>query len=305
MEKQLYIFDVPSDRDRLQLQRELYEPFIMANFKLILDKYNLAEQLAASKSNQKLLILDVGCGEGYYLYALAGMLEERQLHKFAKFIGIDLNQVAIATADEFVRKANPPRRYIDFFQQDITQPLDSNIMLKVETEGKFEFDFIYATLLVEHLPHSKEQVARLYNYLKPGGIIFLVDAVYNSSEENGWVSPHPEIEFLSQLAAKAVISKPGWDEPAVNSAKWLSELGAEDITTATHIMKSGDRSPNSIKLTKNFYYVGMNAGEVLVKHGVLTQERFDKAKEILQKELTPESKGQITAIGTIAKKPLK
>src|SRR5438105_631099 len=81
-----------AERDRLALQHEIYKPRVRQVFEKVLDEYGLAERLKAPKIEpERVRILDIGCGEGWFLFDLATRLAERGLLDGCDLVGIDVD----------------------------------------------------------------------------------------------------------------------------------------------------------------------------------------------------------------------
>src|SRR5262249_48073709 len=149
----------------------------------------------------KAKILDAGCGLGLFLHDLAEIIEGRFGPTAADFYGIDVDQVAIVAATDFAKISKPPHPYLNFYLHDVTLPLEKCRGLFLDKQ--YKFDFIRAHGLIEYLPNARQHVERLYQALKPGGVIYLGDVLFKRGPD-GWIAPHPAFEpfadaFFSSL----------------------------------------------------------------------------------------------------------
>jgi 2-polyprenyl-6-hydroxyphenyl methylase/3-demethylubiquinone-9 3-methyltransferase len=109
------------------------------------------------QKNEK--ILDVGCGDGYYLYLLDNLSLELRL------TGTDFDPAGLKNARKNLRKTIP------LVQADLMKKLP----FKDNT-----FDKIVMSEVAEHLPNDVKGLKEVYRVLKPGGILCLTvpDANY-------------------------------------------------------------------------------------------------------------------------------
>ena len=129
-----YILGKADDLERSKLEHEIYQGSFKAILELVLDEYGLAAVLEKAKvSGDKVVILDIGSNQGYYLQDTATLLEARGLETAALLVGIDLDRQAISNAE-----AANKRPYVRFFVQDATQPLTTD--LNFQFEGLKSFD---------------------------------------------------------------------------------------------------------------------------------------------------------------------
>lgn len=299
---QKYIFEeAHDDRSRLVIQHETYKDQFDAIFERVLNEFGLRQTLEKAKANhEKVSILDAGCGEGLYMHDVADILDKYGLTEAVTLIGVDRDNTALFTAQQYSKLSNPPRPYLEFFAHDLTTPLETNLGLKAYQNVKF--DFIYAVLVMEHLPNAKTCLAYLYDALKPGGIIYLRDIVTQEGE-NGWIAPHPAIAgfyrglfaFLNQLNSGI--------ELATTQVDWLREFGAELLESKPYKITTGDASQMSLKALRNWVMVARNSLPILIARNVISQAQADQLMQVMFHELKQDSTSQLTLIDTIAQKP--
>ncbi len=95
-------------------------------------------------------ILDIGCGDGYYLYLLSNFLEK------PKLIGVDPDKRALSSA-----KKNLPKS-IKLIQGHIEKlPFKSNF-----------FNSVIVSEVLEHVDNDYTAAREVYRVLKPGGMGF-------------------------------------------------------------------------------------------------------------------------------------
>lgn len=318
-EYQNYVFAQSNDRERLMLQYQVFKPSFIAAIEKVLDEYGLAQRLqqvtatttdakgdAGSISNaNKVRLMDVGCGEGLFLSEVAALLEARGLLAAADLNGVDLDSGAIATAREFSRVSKPPRPYLNFYVHDATRPFAAQLNLAMG--NKLEFDFIMALALVEHLPDARPQVERLYDSLRPGGVIYLRDVVVAGADkdaEDGWLAPHPAMTPIYRHFFAYMQSKNPDVEVAKAQAGWLRERGAEMVQTTTLPFIAGGDSQTGMLMLRNWFMGLRNSSPALVKQGLISQAEVYQTIQTLFRELNASAKGRSVLVDTFARKPL-
>lgn len=296
-----YIFAEADDGVRLMLQHEVYKPSVHRIFERVLDEYKLAELLEKAKSSgERLRVLDFGCGEGLYLHDLAALLEARGLLEAAELNGIDINPSAVTTAEQFSKLSKPPRPYLNFYLHDGTRPLEDCQGLRLAGEARF--DFIFAIMVIEHMAEARRQVERLYEALKPSGVLYLRDIVLEEGPE-GWIAPHPVWNVFRQAFWSSVPSVKEGLEVATEQAEWLREAGAQQVAALRDVIPLGGESDRGQKMLRNYILIIRNSGPRLVSRGLLTQAQYDEILNTLFRELTRQSVGQAGFVDTLACKP--
>ncbi len=117
-------------------------------------------------------VADIGCGSGITTFFLHGLIQPE-----GEIIGIDASEARIRHAREHYGQKGT-----NFICRDIHAPL--------QTLG--EFDFIWVRFLLEyHRSRSADVVASLFDALRPGGILCLIDLDYNCLSHFG-LSPRLE-----------------------------------------------------------------------------------------------------------------
>lgn len=293
-----YLMSNTNDRKRLEIQHQILKPIVTNIFNKVLDEYGLAERLAQA-TEKKLPILDAGCGEGLFLYDFADLLIARDLLEKADLRGADVDSIAINTAIEFCKVSNPSRPYLTFRVFDLNQNL--------ERTPQPRYAFIYAILVLEHLPKAQKQLEYLYGSLLPGGVIYLRDFILTDSEDDtkdGWIAPHPAmIGNYRKLFAMSRSKNPGI-EIAKTSAKWLTEMGAEKVWSNIDHIEAVGTSESGRTMLNNWLDGYYNGGVSLASRGLVTQKELDANKQTIISELTENSRGRSCFSNTLAQKPL-
>jgi SAM-dependent methyltransferase len=287
----------------------------MNMFERVLDEYGLCHKLEQAKALKqakvstfrKVRILDIGCGEGLFLYDFAALLEARGLIEVAKLVGIDMDATAIKTATEFSKESVPPRPYLKFTNRDITQPFQNERegMTNVNLTG---FDFIFAIVVIEHLAQAHQHIQRIYQHLlRPSGVIYLRDAVLQSQEVDeaeGWAVAHLAMGPFFEKLFGFIQNKNPAVEVAKDQANWLREMGAANVTTQHNKVISGGLTPDGIAMLRNWVMGIRSSAPFLISRGLVTQAQYDEAIKRLFEELNGYLQGRITLVDTLATKPL-
>jgi 2-polyprenyl-3-methyl-5-hydroxy-6-metoxy-1,4-benzoquinol methylase len=113
-----------------------------------------------STNNRAPLILDAGCGTGFSTLKLA------RANPQAQIIAVDLSAPSLSLAKERFKQANCSLEQIQFIQADL-QALTLN----------HQFDYIYCTGVLHHLPQPRLALESLRNHLKPQGLAAIM--LYN------------------------------------------------------------------------------------------------------------------------------
>jgi SAM-dependent methyltransferase len=298
-----YVFMGGDERDRLILQHDAFKPFFLEAIERLFSDYGLEQRLQqATTQTHKFQILDVGCGEGLFVQDVAEVLEKRHLLEGVTLIGIDQDVMAITLANDFktLYDTEHPRPYLQFFTHDATVPLEDNPVL-VEA-NLLQFDLIYATLTFEHIRSARSQIERLYRRnLKPGGLLFLRDAVIKEGE-GGWVAPTPAMCGTTQSFVYYIASWNDGLEVASLCAEWLRELGASQVQTSMVRAEASTGSDQSLKILQNWLLAIQNSLPSIVKAGRMSQADADALLPTILEQLSAESLGFWTMLDTFALK---
>ena len=296
---QNYVYGTSNDQMRGSEFHKLIKSKFAQTIEQILLEYGLAEKLQTAKATgQSLQIADVGCGEGLYLIDLANQLKKAGLLAEAELYGFDIDQDAIATAHTLSQQLGLP---LHFYIHNALQPLEKSPDMQLI--GKQSFDFIFALRLISLTINPRQVVEQLYQSLKPGGVIYLLDLPMHESKEDGWTCP-PYLQTLYDQFSAANNSLNQGVEVAPIRQDWLKEFGAERIQTTKDILRAGDGSQESVILLRFLILTIRNAVPILIARGFLTQEQVDKALDITFREMTPNTELQFTVLSTVAQKPL-
>ncbi len=126
-------------------------------------------------------ILDVGCGDGYYLYLLSNLGVRLSL------VGTDLDSAGMASG-----KKNLKGKRIRFIEADLMKPLPFK---------KNYFDKVVMSEVAEHLPNDLTGLKNVQKSLKPGGVLCL--SVPNKNYPLLW---DPVNWFLERITGRHIVS---------------------------------------------------------------------------------------------------
>jgi 2-polyprenyl-3-methyl-5-hydroxy-6-metoxy-1,4-benzoquinol methylase len=298
-----YVFAEANDRERLQIQHDAFKPKVLDNFKHILDNYGLDQQLKLAKAQgRQLRILDFGCGEGMYLHDMAEILEKRDLLGAAELSGIDVDPSAIATADDFCKISKPPRHYLKFYVHDGTFPLHTCPGLL--QDGHARFDFVYAMVVMEHLPNARHHIEHLYHSLVPGGVLYLRDILIQEGPQ-AQIFAHPRMVTFGRAMLTTIAKVNNGIEVSTAQPGWLRELGAEHIQDALDLVPIGGDTKQGMLMMRNNIMAIRNSKPHLLASGMMTEAQFDALFDTIYKEFNRETRGQLALVDTIARKPLQ
>lgn len=174
---------------------QVYQDIISHNY-MFHDEISVAVRaaLVGFKPNEKLCVLDLGCGDGSMTLTL--LPPER----IARYIGCDLSKPALDIAQ---RKINA---------LSISANLLCDDMLKVAEEQRDQsIDLVLSSYAVHHLNANNKQrlVDQATRFLKPGGQFVLIDIFREPTEDraaymrhytdvlkNTWSKLSPEAQYL-------------------------------------------------------------------------------------------------------------
>ncbi len=128
-------------------------------------------------------VLDLGCGSGIVSCELARLVQSGQV------VGVDLSESMLTRARWFQEREQLSNLA---FQQNSAYELDF---------AEASFDFVYARLLFQHLTEPAKVLARLYQLLKPGGILCAMDA-----DDGGFIL-YPEPDGFGQFRQAVVAAQ--------------------------------------------------------------------------------------------------
>lgn len=300
VQAQEYLYKVIDEDQRNQLQHLVLRPTIEKVLAAMLGNYGLRPRLEAAKaSGSQVLILEAGSGSGSFLRDFADLLQTQGLLAAADLNGLDIDIGYLGQAEE-LNEQNPAWSNIHYYQHNITVPLEQNMSLNMEK--KLQFDCICATVLLQYLPNARQHLERLYDYLKPGGIIYMCDSYMAYEGAKAWQAPNPTIEQFGIIATKLVRDMNGGKIIAEETAGWLREMGAEKIQSIDDLIQADGSNQRSIEALRYYISVVRGASSVLLKLGLIDQAKYDSFLSSVF-EINKTSKARLPFIHTIARKP--
>jgi SAM-dependent methyltransferase len=163
----------------MRVENSPFSTYISADKELddLVVKDIIFEILSAYKSHHKcninnINIIDVGCGKGEVCFGLES--------NSCLIVGVEPHQ---ASFDIALKKKNEINSNVVFYNSKIE---DVNLTEK--------FDLAISLTTIEHMPVARESIAKVFNLLKPGGVLYL------TAPNKLWpMEPHYQLPFLSWL----------------------------------------------------------------------------------------------------------
>lgn len=186
--------------------------------------------------NEKLRILDIGCGTGFFEIILG--------RKGHSVVGIDLTEEMVQGANSMIASYGLDERRVFALQMD-AERLDFS---------DNSFDMVVTRNVTWTLPHPIEAYAEWQRVLKPGGILLNFDAEYAKNAHKYLYSPEnrahegiadelkEECHELYHMLTISTLGRPKWDTDV------LKMLGYREIETD---LDYGDR----IYIEKDRFYM--------------------------------------------------
>ncbi len=185
-----------------QIEERVYEILIAAHARLLEGSY------------EERIVLDAGCGPGYFLRRIAPMA--------ARYVGVDLGSALLADARRTARDLGLPAGRVTLLRGSV-------LALPFEEES---FDAVLSSEVLEHVPQPLTHLAEIRRVLRSGGRATV-------STPNGWMHwfPYPRnvarLVFRRRSALRALFPEHFWREalphhPAVRPGvleRWCREAG--------------------------------------------------------------------------------
>jgi SAM-dependent methyltransferase len=146
-------------------------------------------------------ILDAGCGSGVFSFELA------KLHPEAQVVGVELEPVLVARANEIARRAQLAN--CSFREGDVT---------KLDFED--EFDLVVSVDNLEHVEDDVEAMRTLLHALRPGGRL----VVHVPGYERRWILFGRRVNF----------DVPGHVRPGYKAEQLVDKLQGAGFQVMTH-----------------------------------------------------------------------
>ncbi len=184
-----------------------------------------------TKLEKGIQVLDVGCGSGKAMLALAEAFPNSQ------FVGYDFLDSAVSAATEEVKKRNLSN--LSFMQRDAAGFDDFE-----------EFDLIFTFDSVHDQANPKQMLKNIFNALKPDGVYFCQDIAGSSHLEKNL--EHPVAPLMYSISTTHCMSVSLGQNGAGLGAMWGKEL-------ATKMMKEAGFNSVEVKELEhdfmNYYYI--------------------------------------------------
>lgn len=298
---QQYLYGIVDEEQRNILQHNVLKPTILKLLAEILENYGLRQRLEATlKTGSQVLIMEAGSGSGSFLHDFADFLNEHNLLKAANLNGLDLKEDYVLGAEQQNQRKSAWAN-INYYHHDITTPLEHNYSLKLEK--KLKFDCICATVLLQYFPDAHLHVLNLYNYLKPGGVLYICDSYMSYDGEHPWIAPSPLLEETGRLATGLVRNLNGGKIIAAETAGWLREAGAEQVQTVVDVVQTGKDDQRTLEILRYYIAILRNVIPVLLQASVIDRAKHDQFMAAVF-QLDRNSFCQQPFIHTLARKPL-
>lgn len=183
-------------------------------------------------------VLDIGCGDGYYLYLLSNLGIKLRL------TGVDLDDEALKTA-----KINLKNKKILL--------ITANLMSKLPFVSN-SFDKAVMSEVAEHLPNDLKGLKEVYRIIKPGGILVLsvphqnypflwdplnwiLEHLFNTHIKSGfWAGIwNQHIRLYSPQQIKSVLEKAGFGVDKIEvQTKWCLPFNHYLINIGARMLKA-------------------------------------------------------------------
>lgn len=268
-----YALSGATERDRLYLQ-----------FDLLRDRFREGFSRALVRGNVDLdrpwRALDVACGEGLY----AAELVDR--YPLASVVGFDRDVEAITTA----RLAFGAKSRLAFHVADVHQAIGQVVGT--------DFDVAFMQFGLSHFKFGKTALRQVYDVLRPGGALALLDAT-----ERNFSYPHPSSEVFAQALRAAW---PSFGTPAAgdHQVALLAEAGFVDITTEPHDYPVGGRSQaGRANLNNLLLLLGSLRTALTERIRTISAEDFDLHLGRLKAAIRPDLEGMSWFRFALARKP--
>lgn len=296
-----YLYSVVDEEQRNILQHNVLKPTILKLLAEMLENYGLRQKLeAALQTGSQVSIMEAGSGSGSFLHDFADFLNEHKLLKAANLNGVELKEDYVISAEQ-KNRLKPAWANLNYYQHDITSPLEYNYGLKLEK--KLKFDCICATVLLQYFPDARQHLLNLYSYLKPGGVLYVCDSYMSYDGEYPWIASSPLLEEAGRLATGLVRNLNGGKIIAAETATWLREAGAEQVQTVVDLIQPKGDDQRTLDILRYYIAVMRNVSPILLGAGLIDQAKHDQFIAAVF-QIDRNSFCQQPFIHTIARKPL-
>lgn len=268
-----YLLASVSDRDRLLLQFDVFRDAFRAAF-------DRALEVGGVNPHEHFRVLDVACGEGLY----AADASER--YPKARVVGFDRDVEAVETA----QAAFGDRRQLAFHCADVHDHFG-------ETVGT-GFDVAFLQLGLAHFRDGATALRRVFQALRPGGAILLVDP-----RERNFEHPHPSAAILSKAVVDAW-SGFGTYAAGDRHVSLLTEAGFDPIETVPQNHPLGGETTEGQTNFVNVVQLLVSMRTSLVERAkVISARAFDEHWSNFNQPEVAEVEGMSWFQRSVARKP--
>jgi ubiquinone/menaquinone biosynthesis C-methylase UbiE len=203
--------------------------------------------------------IDLGCGGGEVTLEIA-----KWIGPSGSVLGVDLDPVKLELAATQAR------------ERGIRNAEFRRILVQDWNEPN-AYDATYSRLLLQHLPKPVELLRRMWEALRPGGLLMAEDVDWH-----GWTSdpPNEGIVFLREKYAELLERRGGDPHFGLRLYRSCLEVGVRD--PQLNVVASY-RSTEQAKLIARLTLDGIS--QALVSDGVSTPEEIDRARSSLDRLL--------------------
>lgn len=135
-----------------------YNAFVHARYMIIVDHVKTIIDKHYKNTEEKLKILDMGCGDGVLLYLLSEKLKNSNIELY----GVDLSDIAVKTAINKFKQKGVKNKF--FFKVD-------NVYNTSFEDGMF--DIVISSDVIEHLNESDTFLEEVKRLLKSRGFLII------------------------------------------------------------------------------------------------------------------------------------
>lgn len=226
-------------------------------------------------------ILDLGCGDGFYLYLFSNLGLKLQL------FGSDLDPKALISAQKILKG-----KMIKLGQGDLMKGL------------KFKdnyFDKIVMSEVVEHLPSDVKGLKEVYRILKPGGVLCLsvpnanyplfwdpvnriLENIFNMHLKSGfWAGIwNQHIRLYTPEAIQKVVQKAGFVSQVVESVTWWCLPFSHNLINLAARVIYSDKVSEKTTASLSKYGTVNSKRSPIVELGFATVRLVDSLNELYQ-----------------------
>lgn len=214
-------------------------------------------------------VLEAGCGVGAQTVTLA------KNSPGASILSVDISENSVAQAEQKVRAAGLTN--VRFQQGDIYR-------LPFAPQS---FDHIFVCFVLEHLKELNAALRKLKSYLRPGGVITVIEgdhgsAYFHPDSDAAHAAIHCQVELQSRAGGNALIGR--------SLYPLLVTAGYSDVWVSPRMVYVDSSKPELVDgFTKNTF-TAMIEGvrQSAIEKGIIDPATFDKGIEDLYRTTEPD-----------------